>query len=71
MPTAKWISTVTGFTIPGHIFSLFVCVIFHSINERKSIIKISRNTVVLISTLSLEMFLVMAMMKLKLWDYMS
>ncbi|MDM9283513.1 sodium/glutamate symporter [Providencia rettgeri] len=45
MPTAKWISTATGFTIPGHIFSLL-----------------------LISTLSLEMFLVMAMMKLKLWE---
>ncbi|MCG5280761.1 sodium/glutamate symporter, partial [Providencia rettgeri] len=68
MPTAKWISTATGFTIPGHIFSLFVGVVFHSINERKPIIKISRNTVVLISTLSLEMFLVMAMMKLKLWE---
>ncbi|ENU1226858.1 sodium/glutamate symporter [Providencia rettgeri] len=68
MPTAKWISTATGFTIPGHIFSLFIGVIFHSINERKPIIKISRNTVILISTLSLEMFLVMAMMKLKLWE---
>ncbi|EPG7579241.1 sodium/glutamate symporter [Providencia rettgeri] len=68
MPTAKWISTATGFTIPGHIFSLFIGVIFHSINERKPIIKISRNTVMLISTLSLEMFLVMAMMKLKLWE---
>ncbi|UPS64907.1 sodium/glutamate symporter [Providencia rettgeri] len=68
MPTAKWISTATGFTIPGHIFSLFIGIIFHSINERKPIIKISRNTVILISTLSLEMFLVMAMMKLKLWE---
>ncbi|WP_219623612.1 sodium/glutamate symporter, partial [Vibrio parahaemolyticus] len=35
MPTAKWISEATGFTIPGHIFSLFVGVIFHSFNERK------------------------------------
>ncbi|MEX6253731.1 sodium/glutamate symporter, partial [Providencia hangzhouensis] len=68
MPTAKWISEATGFTIPGHIFSLFVGVIFHSFNERKPIIKISRSTVVLISTISLEMFLVMAMMKLKLWE---
>ncbi|MBN4865690.1 MULTISPECIES: sodium/glutamate symporter [Providencia] len=68
MPTAKWISEITGFTIPGHIFSLFVGVVFHSINERKPIIKISKNTVALISTISLEMFLVMAMMKLKLWE---
>lgn len=68
MPTAKWISEITGFTIPGHIFSLFVGVVFHSINERKPIIKISRNTVALISTIALEMFLVMAMMKLKLWE---
>ncbi|EMK3757313.1 TPA: sodium:glutamate symporter [Providencia rettgeri] len=68
MPIAKWISEATGFTIPGHIFSLFVGVIFHSFNERKPIIKISRSTVVLISTISLEMFLVMAMMKLKLWE---
>lgn len=68
MPIAKWISEATGFTIPGHIFSLFVGVIFLSFNERKPIIKISRSTVVLISTISLEMFLVMAMMKLKLWE---
>lgn len=68
MPTAKWISEITEFTIPGHIFSLFVGVVFHSINERKPIIKISRNTVALISTIALEMFLVMAMMKLKLWE---
>ncbi|MGF7481922.1 sodium/glutamate symporter [Providencia sp. SP181] len=68
MPTAKWISEITGFTIPGHIFSLFVGVVFHSINERKPIIKISKNTVALTSTISLEMFLVMAMMKLKLWE---
>ncbi len=68
MPTAKWISEITGFTIPGHIFSLFIGVLFHSFNERKPVINISRKTVALVSGISLEMFLVMAMMKLKLWE---
>lgn len=66
MPMAKWIIDYTGFTIPGHIFSLFIGVLFHSFNERKPIIKIPHHVVSLVSAISLEMFLVMAMMKLKI-----
>ncbi|MCW2256151.1 ESS family glutamate:Na+ symporter [Providencia alcalifaciens] len=68
MPLAKWITNYTGFTIPGHIFSLFIGVLFHSLNERKPIIKIPHHVVSLVSAISLEMFLVMAMMKLKIWE---
>lgn len=68
LPTAKWITAVTGFSIPGHIFSLFLGIVFYSINERKHWFRLSDSAMGTISILSLEMFLVMAMMKLKLWE---
>lgn len=69
LPTAKWITNITGFAIPGHIFSLFLGIIFFSFNEHNgSFIPLSSKTMDMISSLSLEMFLVMAMMKLKIWE---
>jgi len=68
MPTADWITNVTGFAVPGHIFSLFLGIFFRSINDKKQIVKMSDKSMGLISTLSLNMFLVMAMMKLKIWE---
>lgn len=68
MPTADWITNITGFSIPGHIFSLFLGIFFRSINDHKQLIHISDKSMDIISTISLNMFLVMAMMKLKLWE---
>ncbi|PIC72874.1 sodium/glutamate symporter [Sporosarcina sp. P17b] len=68
LPTAQWITNVTGFSIPGHIFSLFLGIIFRSINERTSWVPMTDTTMDMISNVSLNMFLVMAMMKLKLWE---
>lgn len=68
MPTAAWITDVTGFSVPGHIFSLFLGILFRSINDTKQIVVISDKSMEVISDVSLNMFLVMAMMKLKLWE---
>lgn len=68
LPTAKWITAVTGFSIPGHIFSLFLGIIFRSLMEKRSFVKESNKAMELISTVSLNMFLVMAMMKLRIWE---
>lgn len=68
MPTAEWITSVTGFSVPGHIFSLFLGIFFRTINDTKKVIHISDKSMDIISTVSLNMFLVMAMMKLKLWE---
>ncbi|PID14480.1 sodium/glutamate symporter [Sporosarcina sp. P34] len=68
LPTAQWITNVTGFSIPGHIFSLFLGIIFRSINERTSWVPMTDSAMDIISNVSLNMFLVMAMMKLKLWE---
>ncbi|MBS0593997.1 MAG: sodium:glutamate symporter [Proteobacteria bacterium] len=68
LPTARWITAVTGFSIPGHIFSLFLGIVFYSINERRHWFALSDAAMGTISILALEMFLVMAMMKLKLWE---
>ncbi|KXH87545.1 sodium:glutamate symporter [Sporosarcina sp. HYO08] len=68
LPTAQWITNATGFSIPGHIFSLFLGIIFRSINERTSLVPVNDQAMDMISNVSLNMFLVMAMMKLKLWE---
>lgn len=68
LPLSTWITHATGFSIPGHIFSLFLGVLLHSINEKRKFIKISIKSMQCISLIALEMFLVMAMMKLKIWE---
>ncbi|MGI6685174.1 MAG: sodium/glutamate symporter [Bacillota bacterium] len=66
--TAKWITDATGFTVPGHVFSLFLALIFRGINDRAPIVKLEFKSIDIISTVSLEIFLTMAMMGLKLWQ---
>lgn len=67
-PVAGWITEVTGFAIPGHIFSLFVGIIMRSMLEQQKAFKIPGKEINLISIVSLELFLVMAMMNLKIWE---
>lgn len=66
--TAKWITEATGFTVPGHVFSLFLGVVFRSFNDRKPVVAMRFKSVDVISLISLELFLTMAMMNLKLWE---
>lgn len=67
-PIANWITEVTGFSIPGHIFSLFLGIVFRSIFENFSFVKESDKAMDMISSVSLNLFLVMAMMKLQIWE---
>lgn len=68
LPTAELITEVTGFSVPGHIFSLFIGIVIRSICDHKKIIEISQDSMDIISSISLNLFLVMAMMKLSLWE---
>ncbi|GAA0610157.1 sodium/glutamate symporter [Virgibacillus siamensis] len=68
IPTAEWITNITGFSVPGHIFSLFLGIFFRSVNDKSQLVKMSDKSMDMISTISLNMFLVMAMMKLKIWE---
>jgi glutamate:Na+ symporter, ESS family len=65
---AKWITDLTGFTVPGHVFSLFVGLIFASINNKKNMVDIDSKTLDVVSLVALELFLTMAMMNLKIWE---
>lgn len=67
-PIANWITETTGFSMPGHIFSLFLGIVFRSMFENFSFVKESDKAMDMISTVSLNMFLVMAMMKLQIWE---
>ncbi|KGR77615.1 sodium/glutamate symporter [Ureibacillus manganicus] len=65
---ARWITDATGFTVPGHVFSLFLGLLFASINSKKQFVEMNRKGIEIISVISLELFLTMAMMNLKIWE---
>ncbi|NEU31316.1 sodium/glutamate symporter [bacterium LRH843] len=65
---AKWITDATGFTVPGHVFSLFLALIFSSFNNTKNYVKMNTKVLEIVSVVSLELFLTMAMMNLKVWE---
>jgi len=65
---ARWITEITGFTVPGHVFSLFVGLIYRFANDRVKLVKMNFHTVDAISHVSLVLFLTMAMMGLKIWE---
>lgn len=67
-PIANWITDATGFAVPGHIFSLFVGIIMRSLLEQQKIFEIPAKEINLVSIVSLELFLVMAMMNLQIWE---
>ena len=54
--------------MPGHIFSLFVGIVFRSLLEQQKKFEIPAKEINLVSIVSLELFLVMAMMNLKIWE---
>src|SRR5699024_11603185 len=60
MPIAEWITEVTGFSIPGHIFSLFLGIIFRSVNDQRQFIHVSDKSMDVVFSVSLNMFLVMS-----------
>ncbi|MFY3790496.1 sodium/glutamate symporter [Ureibacillus sp. MALMAid1270] len=65
---AKWITDATGFTVPGHVFSLFVGLLFATVNSKKQFVEMNTKGIEIISVISLELFLTMAMMNLKIWE---
>lgn len=65
---AKWITDATGFTVPGHVFSLFLGLLFASVNSKKQFVEMNTKGIEIISVISLELFLTMAMMNLKIWE---
>lgn len=65
---ATWITGATGFTVPGHVFSLFVGLILRYFIDKTKIVKMHYPTVDAISHVSLVLFLTMAMMGLKIWE---
>ena len=66
--TANWLTKITGFTIPAHVFSLFCGLLFRSFNEVRPVLDIDFKSVEIVSAVSLELFLTMAMMGLKIWE---
>ena len=65
---ARWLTQVTGFTIPAHVFSLFCGLVFRSWNEKYTVVNLDFRCIELLSVISLELFLTMAMMGLKIWE---
>jgi len=67
-PLADFITNKTGVAMPGHILSLFIGILLRSILEKQKRYVYPEKEINLISIVSLELFLVMAMMSLKIWE---
>ena len=66
--TANWLTKLTGFTIPPHVFSLFCGLLFRTANDMRPMVNVDFKCVEVASLVSLELFLTMAMMGLKIWE---
>ena len=60
-----------AFTLPSFIWSLFLGVVIRNVAELTGWIRVHRPTVDMIGTLSLSLFLAMALMALRLWELVS
>ncbi len=67
---ADWLSG-GAFTLPGFIWSLFIGVLFRNAEHLFPRLGVHRPTLELVGTLSLSVFLAMALMSLRLWELMS
>ncbi|MFO6424711.1 sodium/glutamate symporter [Motilimonas sp. KMU-193] len=71
---AKWVThlinayDLTWLKMPDFVYALFIGVIITNINEVSTGFKINKQSVDLIGTVSLALFLSMALMSLKLWE---
>jgi ESS family glutamate:Na+ symporter len=57
-----------GWTLPAYIGAMIIASIFRNVDDKTYILKIDQNTMELIGSIALNIFLVVALMDLKLWE---
>jgi glutamate:Na+ symporter, ESS family len=57
-----------GWTLPAYIGAMLIASLFRNIDDKLNCFKINQNIMDLIGTISLNLFLVVALMDLKLWE---
>lgn len=66
-----WFSKLTGFALPGYVGAMFTAVILRNINDKIKLVNINYYAIDIMGSVSLGIFLSMALMNLKLWELMG
>ncbi len=64
---SRWLASV-GFTLPAYIGAMLVAALFRNIDDATGLLRLSQKVVDDIGSVSLSLFLVLALMTLKLWE---
>jgi glutamate:Na+ symporter, ESS family len=67
---SSWVDSlgITNFFLPAYVGAMFTAIIFRNTNDKVGIVKINGKVVDIISNVSIDFFLTMAMMSLKIWQ---
>lgn len=68
---STFVSKKYGIALPPYVGAMFVAIIYNNLNERLNVIKMDRNLIEIIGEVSLNVFLSMALISLKLWELAS
>jgi ESS family glutamate:Na+ symporter len=71
MGLGAWVSawiTGMGYTLPGYIGAMIVAAAFRNLDDATGVLRLSQRTIDDLGTVALSLFLVMALMTLRLWE---
>ena len=64
---SAWIGS-TGFTLPAYIGAMIVAAVFRNLDDFTGVLRMSQRVIDDLGTVALALFLVMALMTLRLWE---
>ena len=59
---------IKNFSLPGYVGAMFVAIIFRNLNEKFEITEVDEDSIDFIQSISLGLFLTMAIMTLRIWE---
>ena len=71
MALGAWVSawiTGMGYTLPGYIGAMIVAAVFRNLDDATGLLRLSQRTIDDLGSVALSLFLVMALMTLRLWE---
>ncbi|MGL6168893.1 MAG: sodium/glutamate symporter, partial [Fusobacteriaceae bacterium] len=66
--TSDLLKNIFNLALPSYVGAMFIAIIFNNLNIRFNIVKINRNLIDIIGITSLNIFLSMALISLRLWE---
>ncbi|MGL4998940.1 MAG: sodium/glutamate symporter [Fusobacteriaceae bacterium] len=66
--TSDLLKNIFNLALPSYVGAMFIAIIFNNLNIRFNVVKINRNLIDIIGITSLNIFLSMALISLRLWE---